>query len=142
MDPKNFLKEPSAPIHTSFEGGARAEKTRSFGKHFSKVSKNAFFGMFFFKILAAVQKIWPKQGILVLLECSQNQFGQPRREKKPAKLSNSFENPPPPSLEKILDPHLGTKVKIQQHLQNWSIQLSDFEWRQAWDFYSGIWRQF
>ena len=36
MDPKNFIKEPSAPIYTSFEGGARAEKTRFFGQIFPK----------------------------------------------------------------------------------------------------------
>ena len=41
MDPKNFLKEPSAPIYTNFWGGARAEKTRA-----------TFFS----------QKFWPKQG--------------------------------------------------------------------------------
>ena len=35
-DPKNFLKAPLAPIYTNFEGGARAEKTQFFGRHFPK----------------------------------------------------------------------------------------------------------
>ena len=34
-DPKNFLKTPSAPIYSNFEGGAR-QKTRFFGQHFPK----------------------------------------------------------------------------------------------------------
>ena len=35
-DRKIFLKAPSAPIYTNFEGGARAEKMRCFGQHFAK----------------------------------------------------------------------------------------------------------
>ena len=48
MDPKNFLKALPAPIYTSFEGGARAEKTQFFGQNFSKFC------------LPAAQKIWLK----------------------------------------------------------------------------------
>ena len=35
-DPKVFLKAPWAPIYINFEGGARAEKTRLFGKNLPK----------------------------------------------------------------------------------------------------------
>ena len=35
-DPKILLKAASAPIYTNFEKGARAEKTRLFGKNFPK----------------------------------------------------------------------------------------------------------
>ena len=48
MDSKNFLKAPLSPIYTYIKGGKRAEKNAIFfGKIFQKVSKNAFFGLFF-----------------------------------------------------------------------------------------------
>ena len=38
MEPKNFLKVPSALINTYFEGGARPEKAQFFGQNFPKKS--------------------------------------------------------------------------------------------------------
>ena len=61
-DPKFFLKTPLAPIYTNFEGGAHAEKTHFLFKFSKKCLKTPFLG-YFFKILPAVQKIWPKQGL-------------------------------------------------------------------------------
>ena len=92
MDPKIFLKVPLAPICTNFEGEV---------KIFQKLLKNAFLASFW-KFLPAAQKIWPKQGFLVLWDSSKNQFGRPKT--KSSKFSQYFENPL--SLEKILDPPL------------------------------------
>ena len=55
-DPKKFLKAPSPPIYTNFEGRVRAKKRDFLVKTFQKVLKNAFFGLFF-NILPAAQKI-------------------------------------------------------------------------------------
>ena len=60
-DPKIFLKAPSAPIYTNFEGERAPKKTLFFVKIFQKVPKNGFFDCFF-KNLPAAQKILPKQG--------------------------------------------------------------------------------
>ena len=58
-DPKIFLKAPSAPIYTNFEG-ERAPKKRDFlSKFFKKCPKTAFFYCFF-KNLPAAQKILQK----------------------------------------------------------------------------------
>ena len=62
-DPKIFLKAPLALIYTNFEGTARAEKTRFFGQNFPKIAEKRLFGLFFFKILSATQKIWSKSGL-------------------------------------------------------------------------------
>ena len=48
MDPKNYLKVPSAPIYTNFEGGARRKSANFLFKVFQKVPRNALFGLFFF----------------------------------------------------------------------------------------------
>ena len=44
-----FLKAPSAPLYTNFEGGARAKKRNFFCKYFQKLPENGFFGQFFFQ---------------------------------------------------------------------------------------------
>ena len=58
MDPKIFLEAPRAPVYTNFEGGARAEKTRFYGRNFPKSAQKRLFG--FFLNLNAAQKIWSK----------------------------------------------------------------------------------
>ena len=62
-NPKIFLKAPWAPLYTNFEGGARAEKKAIFLSKFSKKCRKAPFLDWFFKILPATQKVWPKQGL-------------------------------------------------------------------------------
>ena len=62
MDPKVFPKAPLAPIYTNFEGGAHAKKTRFFNQIFQKSVLKRFLA-YFFKILPAAQKIWPKPGL-------------------------------------------------------------------------------
>ena len=48
MDPKIFLKTPSAPTYTNFEGGARAEKKNFFlVQIFKMVPKNGIFDLLF-----------------------------------------------------------------------------------------------
>ena len=58
-DPKIFLKAPSAPIYTNFEGVRAPKKTRKKRKIFQKVPKNGFFDCFL-KNLPAAQKILSK----------------------------------------------------------------------------------
>ena len=58
-DPKIFLKAPSAPIYTNFEGERAPKKRYFFVKIFQKVPKNGFFDCFF-KNLPAAQKTLPK----------------------------------------------------------------------------------
>ena len=67
-DPKNFLKEPLAPVYDYFKGGARAKKRNFLGEFFQKVPKNAFLARFLFKILPVSQKFWPKQERFSVLE--------------------------------------------------------------------------
>ena len=55
-DPKIFLKAPSAPIYTNFEGERAPKKRDFFVKIFQKLPKNGFFDCFF-KNLPAAQKI-------------------------------------------------------------------------------------
>ena len=52
-DPKIFLKAPSAPIYSNFEGERAPKKRDFFCQNFSKT---AFFNCFFFKNLPAAQK--------------------------------------------------------------------------------------
>ena len=68
-DPKIFLKAPLAPTYTYFEGGARAEKTQFFGQNFQK------------------------RVSIVFSECSENQFGRPK--KRLTKFLKFFENSHP-----------------------------------------------
>ena len=42
-DPKIFLKAPSAPIYTNYEGERAPKKRNFFVKMFQKVPKNGFF---------------------------------------------------------------------------------------------------
>ena len=119
-DPKIFLKAPSVPIYTNFEGGLHAEKTQFFGKIFQKVPKNAYFGLFFFKILPVAQKYRPKQGLcsgLGELRKSINQFSRPKK-KVDKTFEVFFENPHP--LDKILDPCIS--VLIFSSLNTGSVQ--------------------
>ena len=58
-DPKIFLKAPSAPIYTNFEGERAPKKRDFFVKIFQKLPKNGFFDCFI-KNLPAALKILPK----------------------------------------------------------------------------------
>ena len=106
-DPKNFLKTPSAPIYNSFEG-ERAPKKRNFflSKFLKKLPKNAFFGLFFQNFASGAKNL-AKIYRTVLWESSKNQFGR-TKEKSLQNIREVFwkSAPPPPPLEKILDPPL------------------------------------
>ena len=95
-DPKIFLKAPSAPIYTNFEGERAPKKRNFFAKIFQKVPKNGFF-----------DKIGAKT---VLWESSKNQFGRPKKKKRSSKFWKIFRKSAP--LEKILDPPL-YRIKFQ-----------------------------
>ena len=57
-DPKIFLRAPSAPIYTNFEGERAPKKNAIFwSTFFKKCPKTAFLTVFFFKKLPAAQKI-------------------------------------------------------------------------------------
>ena len=61
-DSKTFLKEPLAPIYTSFEGDrAPKRKTIFFCQNFPKKAQKRLFLTRLFKNVHAAQKIWPKQ---------------------------------------------------------------------------------
>ena len=101
-DPKIFLKAPWAPIYTNF-GGARAKKKRNF---FVKIFQKVAFLTVFSKICLRCTKFCQYKGKTVLWESSKNQFGRPKKKKGRQNFGKFFENPPPPPLEKILDPPL------------------------------------
>ena len=65
--PQSFLKAPLAAIYTILEEGERAEKTWFFGQKFPKSALKRLFGLFFFLILPAAQKILPNRGLLSTL---------------------------------------------------------------------------
>ena len=122
-----FLKASLAPIYTNFEGGARAEKTRFFEKkNFQKVPKNAFFGLFFFKILSAAQKFWPKQGLFGAFGELRKQFDRPK--KRSTKVSKFFwkSTPPPPREKPWSAPgsHYSFKPSIKVFLTACTVILS------------------
>ena len=98
-DPKIFLKAPSAPIYSIFEGGARAEKTRFFCQHFSKSAQKRLFLTVFSKICLRRRKFSQNRGKTVLSESSKNQFGRPKKIKGRQNFRFFFENPPPPPRE-------------------------------------------
>ena len=91
------------PIFTTFERGVRAEKTQFFGQNFPKMPQNAFFYLFFFRILPAPQKFGQNKAFVMLCESLENHFGRPKK-----KIDNIFEIflKVRPLLEKILDPPL------------------------------------
>ena len=94
-DPKKFLKAPSAPINTNFEGEHARKKNAAFCQKFfveifQKVPKNAAFDFF--------QKFAKLMQNKALGEI--NQFGRPK--KKVVKVFETFLKIRP--LEKILDP--------------------------------------
>ena len=90
-DPKNFLKALLAPIYTSFEGGARAEKTQFFGLNFPK---SAFFWLVFLKFCLRRRKFGHNRNKTVPRESSKNQFG--RSKKKVDKIFENFLKIRPP----------------------------------------------
>ena len=92
-DPKIFLKTPSAPIYTNFEG-ERVPKKREI---FQKVPKNGFFDCFFKKIRLRRRKFSQNRGKTVLWESSKNQFGRPKKKKVVEILENFLKIHPPPS---------------------------------------------
>ena len=82
-----FLRAPSAPIYTNFEGGGGAPIKRNFLVNiFQKVPKNAFLACFF-KILP--HKIGQKRDKTELWESSKKQFGRPKK-----KGRKNFQPPP------------------------------------------------
>ena len=96
-DPKIFLKVPSAPIYTNFEG-ERAPEKNDFPKNFQKVRKNAFFALFFQNFDCSAEnfaKIGAKQCFGRARKI--NQFGRPKKKKVVKIFDFFFENPPPPS---------------------------------------------
>ena len=95
--PRIFLKAPSVPIKTNFEGETRNKKRLFFGQNFQKVPEIAFFCLFF-KTLPAAQKILPKRW-----ENSENQVD---------KIILKILKIRPPPLKKILDLPLGLKNSI------------------------------
>ena len=84
-DPELFLK---ARIDILILRGERAPKKRNLlDKIFwSKVTKNAFFGLFFSKFCLP-GKNFAKQGLLVILKSSENQFSRLKK-----KVNKTFEN--------------------------------------------------
>ena len=114
-DPKFFLKAPSAPIYTNFEGERAPKKTLFFCQHFSKSAQKRLFLTVFSKFACGAEnfaKIGAKQ-------C----FGRARKinlvdlKKRVVKiLENFLKFRPPPPLEKILDPLL-VMIRIN-HFKN------------------------
>ena len=99
-DPKIFLKAPSAPIYTNFEG------------------ERAAFWLFFSKICLRRRKFSQSRGKTVLWESSKNQFGRPK--KKVVKILEIFLKIRPPPLEKILDPPLPrNEIKFRTPQLSW-----------------------
>ena len=101
-DPKIFLKAPSAPIHTNFEGERAPKKRDFFVKIFQKVPKNGFLTVFS-KICLRRRKFCQNRGKTVLWESSKNQFGRPTK-KKVVKI---FEY-----IDKVYKCFVGGKMKI------------------------------
>ena len=63
-DPKIFLKAPSAPIYTNFEGERAPKKTQFFCQNFSKSAQKRLFWLFFQKFACGAEnfaKIGAKQ---------------------------------------------------------------------------------
>ena len=60
-----------------FEGRAHTKKTRSFGQKLSKSVQKDFFVLLFQKI-AGLTKNWQNRVLIVIWECSKNQFGRPK----------------------------------------------------------------
>ena len=113
-DPKIFLKAPSAPIYTNFEG-ERAPKSAIFlSTFFKKCPKTAFLTVFS-EICLRRRKFSQNGGKKVLWESSKNQFGRPKK-KKVVKIFDFFLKIRPPPLEKILDPPLIPHFKILRQL--------------------------
>ena len=110
-DPKIFLKAPSAPIYTNFEGERAPKKTQFFCQNFSKSAQKRLFWLFFQKFACGAEnfaKIGAKQ-------C----FGRARKidlvdlkkKKRSSKFWKIFRKSAPP-LEKILDPPLSCSTKV------------------------------
>ena len=77
--------------------GERSQNAIFFIKMLQKSVKSVFLFLtcFFYKILPAAQKIWPKQGLLLLWKNSKNYFGRPKKSRQI--FWKMFENPPLPS---------------------------------------------
>ena len=91
-DPKIFLKAPSAPIYTNFEGERAPKKTLFFVKIFKfikKCPKTAFLTVFS-KICLRRRKFCQNCGKTVLWESSKNQFGRPKKKKRSSKFWKIF----------------------------------------------------
>ena len=73
--------------------GARAKKRNFLVKIVLKVFKNGFFDLFFQKLPEG--KFFGKNKVFIeFWECSENQFGQPKKVRQ--NFQNFFENTPPP----------------------------------------------
>ena len=98
-----FFKSAFAPIYTNFEKERAPKKRKIFVKIFQKVPKNGFFDCFF-KKFSKSRKFCQGRGKTVLWKSSKNQFGRPTKTKGRQNFLKI--RPPPPPLEKILDPPL------------------------------------
>ena len=87
------------------------QKKNAKAAFFKKIPKAAFLTVFS-KICLPRRKFSQNRGKTLLRESSKNLFGRPNKKKRSSKLSNFFENPPPP-LEKILDPPLYGTNKLK-----------------------------
>ena len=98
-----ILKAPSAPIYTSFEGEACAEKRVLTFEIFQKFPKNAFFGLF--SNMCLRRRIFGQITIFTMVkeESSENQYSRP---KKKNMSTNFFLKIRPPPLEKFFGPRL------------------------------------
>ena len=64
-------------VYSNFEGGGKRD---FFGRSFSKVTKNAFFGLFS-EIFLRRRKLGLIRVFIVVWESSENQFGRPKKTK-------------------------------------------------------------
>ena len=105
-----FLKAPSAPIYTNFEGERAPKKCVFLVKIFQKVPKNGFFDLFF-QIACGAESL-AKTGSFYCFGRARNvNLIDPKKKKKVVKIFENFLKIRPPPLEKILDPPLRTSFQ-------------------------------
>ena len=119
-DLQSFLKEPSAPIYTNFEGECAPKKTELFGRIFPK---SASFGLCFEKITWGAEKLGQYRVFRVIWESSENQFVDlEKKVEKNVKICC-----PPPSrnsapLREISRNAPGFEYLILIHLSNFDLR--------------------
>ena len=87
-DLKMFLKAPSVPIYTNFEG----ERGPTFCPNFPKSAKKTLFSACVLKTYLRRRKFGQYRVFIVVWETSENQFGRPKKRKSiwSTKFSNFF----------------------------------------------------